>query len=428
MVFYYIIFVIFICFLIFYSIKLKKPKDDKDFFYNSYSLKAKNIFFTFSASWIGASSLILLTEEASARGWFSFFIIPLPTLLSLCILYFLRKKIIFDENFSIEKIIEKKYGRKFAIFSSFIFLWYLILLTSSQMVALGKVGESFLKIDYGIFLIFSSLVIILYSSLRGFKAVVFTDKYQLILVFAGIAFVLIFSIINGKINFGEIQILKTGFSFELLLITFSFSLAWSVSPVSFQRVKSSQDESEARKGIIISIIFLFVFFCILILLGISYRESIIDSNFPALVRMMVFLLLLGALFSTIDTMINSATLSFFYLNRKNNILSSFLVGLMSILIAIKIPSILITIGLSSEIIAEAIFIPVILCLIAPKFNYKLSGSLIMIIGTIFSLLSFSKKIFDFEFYYNWPNSVVLTFPLLLMVFMISFFIENRVKK
>ncbi len=421
---YEILFFLFLLVILYISFRNKKPLGFDAYFFDNYSLNYKDIFYTFSASWIGAASIILLSEKAALIGINSFFIIPLPTILSLFALFLLRKKILENKSKTIEQIIEEHYGKRFAIITSFIFLWYLILLTSSQMVALGKVGENFLNIDYEVFLVFSSFIIIIYSSLRGYKAVVNTDKFQLFFIIIGILMIFIFSLFKNP-SPNIINLKLSSFSPELILITISFTFAWTVSPVSIQRVKSGKDNSSVLKGILFSSVFLLLFFLIIIYIGIGFGNEITKIKFPQPLRVILFIVLISALFSTIDTMLNSSTMSFYYLTGKNMIIGSFLIGILSIIISLKIPSIIKTLGLSSEILTEALFLPIIYSLLKPNHKNKYSGRIIIIIGIATSLLSFANEIFGFRTFLLWPKSILFSLPLLIIVFMISLILEER---
>jgi len=423
-VLYWIIFCLFIIFILYISFSVKKPITDNDYFFNNFSLDYKDIFYTFSASWIGAASIILLSEKAALIGINSFFIIPLPTILSLSILFLLRKKILTNENKTLEKIIEKHYGKDFGILSSLIFLWYLILLTSSQMVALGFVGKTFLHLDYRIFIILSSFIIVVYSSLRGYKAVINTDKFQLIIIGAGILILFIFFLFQeGKPVINNLKFHT--FSPELLLITLSFTFAWVVSPVSIQRVKSANSPKSVSKGILLSLIFLSVFFLIIICIGVISGESIIKTGLPELIGVILFILLISALFSTIDTMVNSSAMSFYYLTNKSKIIGSFIMGILSVIISLKIPSILKTLGLSSEILTEALFLPVVYSLLKPNHNKRFSGKIVIVIGIILSFLSFGNELFGVRTNFLWPRSLIISLPLLFIIFMVSLMVEGK---
>ena len=423
---YWILFFLFIIFILYISFSVKKPKTYNDYFFNNFSLNYKDIFYTFSASWIGAASIILLSEKAATIGIYSFFIIPLPTILSLFILFLLKKRIINNKNKTLEQIIEKHYGKNFGRLSSLIFLWYLILLTSSQMVALGLTGNIFLQIDYHVFIIISSFIIIVYSSLRGYKAVINTDKFQLIIIAVGILIVFIFILFQeGKPVIDNLK--SNSFSPELLLITLSFTFAWVVSPVSIQRVKSANSRKSVSKGILLSLIFLSVFFLIIIYMGILSGKSIIKIGFPKTIGAILFVVLISALFSTIDTMINSSAMSFYYLTKKSKITGSFLIGILSVTISLKIPSIIKTLGLSSEILTEALFLPIIYSLLNHNHNNKYSGRIIIILGIILSFISFGNELFGINTGFLWPRSLIISIPLLFIIFMVSLMIEGKKK-
>jgi len=424
---YWVLFAIFSLLFVYLGSRGKKPLSSEEYFYSGYKLKAKELFFTFSASWIGGATLILLSEKASKIGILSLFIIPIPTIITLLLLFLLKEKIKGKNFFSIEGLISKNYGRFFGTFSSFVFLWYLVLLGASQLVALGKVGESFLKTDYSIFVLISASFIIFYSSLRGFGAIVRTDKIQLYIIFFGIL-ALLFFIIFKENSAPQPKISESGkFIFELILVTLSFSLAWTVSPVSIQRIKATLNEKEIGKGLFFTAIFLSIFFLTIVYFGIKTGKGIVDFDYPHFLKVLIFLMLLSALFSTYDTVLNSAAISFNYLTGVKGFYSTVFIGFFSIIVALKIPSILRTLGLSSEIITESLFIPIIYLFVKRENQpaVKIGGWIVMIFGAFFSVFSFSSEIFNLKVGFKWPSSLVYSLPLLFLIFVLSFFAGRK---
>ncbi len=420
--FYWLLVISYGIFLVFLSFGIRKPEDSRKYFYLNFLLNGKNLFFTFSASWLGGASLILLSEKAANLGIYSIFIIPLPTILTLILLYLIAGKIKKYDFFYTEEIISKDYGEKFGKFSSFVFIWYLILLGSSQLVALGKVGQSFFKANYPLFIIISAILVIFYSSLKGFGAVVKTDKIQLYLITIGIVFIFILSLKRG--NFILSDLVDKEFSPSLILITISFTLAWTVSPISIQRIKATKSMKEIKRGILLSIIFLTFAFFLIIGFGIVCQKGILDIKYSPLSQSIIFILLISALFSTYDTVLNSAAISLKYLTNLSGFSSTILVGVISIIISLKIPSIIKTLGLSSEIIAESLFIPVIFSLISKKKN-RIGGRIVILLGFLLSLLSFSTEIFSINIPFRWPYSILFSLPLLILIFMLSFLLGRE---
>ncbi len=420
--FYWLLVILYGIFLIFLSFGIRKPKDSREYFYLNFLLGGRELFYTFSASWLGGASLILLSEKAANLGIYSIFIIPLPTVLTLVLLYFIAGKIKEYDFFYTEEIISKDYGEKFGKFSSFIFIWYLILLGSSQLVALGKVGQSFFRANYALFIIISAILVIFYSSLKGFGAVVKTDKIQLFLIIIGIVFIFILSVKRG--NFVLSDLIDKEFSPSLILITISFTLAWTVSPISVQRIKASRNMKEIKRGILLSIVFLTFAFFLIIGFGIICQKGILDMEYFTFSKSVIFILLISTLFSTYDTVLNSAAISLKYLTKMSGFSSTILVGFISIIISLKIPSIIKTLGLSSEIIAESLFIPILFSLISKKKN-RIGGRIVIILGFLLSLLSFSTEIFSINISFRWPFSILLSLPLLILIFMLSFLLERE---
>jgi hypothetical protein len=126
-------------------------------------------------------------------------------------------------------------------------------------------------------------------------------------------------------------------------------------------------------------------------------------------------------------MINSSAMSFYYLTKKSKITGSFLIGILSVTISLKIPSIIKTLGLSSEILTEALFLPIIYSLLNHNHNNKYSGRIIIILGIILSFISFGNELFGINTGFLWPRSLIISIPLLFIIFMVSLMIEGKKK-
>ncbi|MFC2166266.1 sodium:solute symporter, partial [Acidobacteriota bacterium] len=250
----------------------------EDFFLASRSLPAFLVFLSLAASWLGATSTLVSLDEAYAKGISSFWVMGVPSVLTaLIFVAFLARPIRKLPIVTLPDLFEMRYGRTVRHMTSILIVWYMVLLASSQMVAIGNFLKSLLGTSYFAGLLLGTAVVLIYSVAGGFFSVVITDGFQFFLLAVGLIALLFF--LMGISSFSEIsasvdQLGKSGyfdflFDFERnVLIAISFTLAWIISPIVWQRIHASRSERDARLGLFSSGIAFVLFFGGIVLIGI----------------------------------------------------------------------------------------------------------------------------------------------------------------
>jgi len=404
------------------SIFRKKVKSPDDFFFASRQLRAPEIAFSLSASWIGATSILVTTDEASRQGLASLWLVGIPAWLTVMLMaLILAGAVRRREGFALQDLLQARYGTLMRRLAGFIIFWYLILLAASQLVALGSFLQIFLEKNYLFSLILGLLAIIIYTSLGGLISVVTNDLFQGGMLLAGI--ILLFFWLLFRVNqveasapleiaslpfFGLFSNLKTNG-----LAALSFTLAWLISPIAWQRVQAARTSAEARKGLLLTSAIFALIYPLISFIGLlgQVLASPASPEQPLLARLIskgplaswlkpfLFITIVAAILSTLDTAINSCCL---FLSReiagrslKENSarqlrlsrLANVTIGFLAFLVASRFRSILQTIGLASEIMAEGLFIPV-MAMFLLRSRFELAGLLSLISGASFACLSF----------------------------------------
>lgn len=439
----------------------RRMKSLEDFFLASRKLSSTLVYVSLTASWLGATSILITIDEAYKQGVSSFWIIGVPAVLTgLGFAIFLVKPIRKLPITTLPDLVEMRYGRLVRHMASVLIVWYMILLASSQMVAIGNFLKSFLGASYFYSLVLGSAVVFVYSIFGGYFSIVVTDGFQFFLVSGGILG-LFFFLIDGS-SFKSLYYLASQVGRESyfnifydfkknILIVFSFILAWTISPIVWQRIQSARTERAARSGLFAAAGTFFLLYWSLVFIGMlslsiftsnSSEESIlaalISTHVNRFFSLLLFIAVVAAIMSTMDTAINTGALSltrdvFQQLvpkGRLENIittsrLSTLLVGIMAFIIAAKLQSILKTLGLASEIMAEGLFVPGI-AMIYLKKKYPMAGFLSLGLGGGYSVVGFLCSI---EFIHlkwpEWPFSVPYGLLLSLMGFILGMVIDNR---
>ena len=168
---------------------------------------------------------------------------------------------------------------------------------------------------------------------------------------------------------------------------------------------------------------------------------LIQSHVGKFLGGILFLAIVAAIMSTMDTAINTGALSltkdiyqqFVPFTRQKNVvlisrLSTFILGIFAFLIATRLQSILKTLGLASEVMAEGMFVPGV-AMIFLRNKYPTAGMLSLTVGSGYAILGFLNGIglvhLDWP---AWPFSVPYGVSLSLLGFIFGFLIDRNKRK
>jgi SSS family solute:Na+ symporter len=382
-----------------------------------------------------------------------------PAILTVLLLAFLLTRPIRRLPIvSLPDLVEMRYGRTVRHLSSVLIIWYMAVLAASQMVAIGTFLKSFLGIPYFWSLVVGTSVVLAYSIFGGFLSVAVTDSLQFILLVAGVFGLFFFLSGSSSVKAASFYASELGkphyfnifFNFkENLLIVLSFTLAWTISPIAWQRIQAARSDRSARQGLFAASGTFFILYWIVVFIGIlslplffsqgfdgPLLSEIISSKTGALLGGILFVAVVAAVMSTMDTAINTGALSltrdvfqqmFPRRNGKEIVLvgrlSTFFIGGVAFFVAIKFQSILKTLGLASEIMAEGLFIPGIAMVFLRK-RLPLAGFLSLLLGGGYSVVGFLCELNLLPLSWpSWPYSVPYGLGLSLAGFLIGFGLE-----
>jgi SSS family solute:Na+ symporter len=419
----------------------RKIKSLEDFFLASRNLSYLLVYSSLVASWFGATSVLVSTDEAYNQGMSAFWVMGVPAVLTVLVFgLFLVHPIRRLPMVSLPDLVELRYGTIVRQLASFLIIWYMVLLASSQMVAIGNFLKTILGTSYLLSLLIGTGVVLLYSALGGFFSVALTDGIQFFLLAAGMAGLFIFLLQGSSLR--EIFLLASqarrpdyfNFFFDMkrnILIVLSFTLAWTISPIVWQRIQAARKEKEARTALFSASATFFLLYGILVFTGMlalplffSSRlqgpllSEIISSRAGMLLSCLLFVAVVAAVMSTMDTAINTGALSLtrdvyqqvFPASSQREVIwasriSTLLVGGLALLIATRLQSILKMLGLASEIMAEGLFIPGVAMLFLRK-RLPAAGLLSLLFGGGYALFGFLCQVRLLPIrWIPWPYSV-----------------------
>ena len=243
-----------VCLIIYFAVlltlSLRKPKKEKeseeDFFLAGRSFSHWALSITFVASWFGGSSAVVSIDQAFEQGISAWWIIGSPSVLAAIVLVLFAKLIRNVGSISQRHIMEKRYGKTAGVLVSIIVIWYMITFAASQTVSLGKFFSSMFGTTYFTAILIGIVIVAIYSSIGGFRAVVITDNIQFYSFVLGLIILMVVAVshADGFSNIFAIKDMpgrenhldffanfKTNFFYML-----SFGLAWIISADAWQRL------------------------------------------------------------------------------------------------------------------------------------------------------------------------------------------------
>ena len=421
----------------------RRMSGTQDFFLASRSLSGWLVFLSLTASWFGATSILVTMDEAYRAGVNAFWLVGVPAVATVLLLaFFLAGPIRRLDAPTLPALVEARYGKTVRHAASILLLWYMIVLASSQMVALGRFLEPFLGLSYSWSLGLGTAVVLVYLLSGGLFSVVATDVLQCVLLAAGMAGLAIH--LFRLTSFRAVAVAarlagKTGY-FHFFedgqrngLIALSFVLAWTISPIAWQRIQAAGSIDKARRGLLAAAGAFIVLYGLVVssgLFSLAYFSGrslthpliseIIASRAGILGGGILFVAVVAAILSTMDTALNTGAQTLtqdvyceIFLRAKANArlgvrmgrLATLVVALAAFGIATRLPSVLQTLGLASEILAEGLFVPGMAMFIFKK-RRPWAGGLSLALGGGFALAAFlsALKIVPLDLP-AWPYSV-----------------------
>ncbi len=411
-----------------------------DFWTAGRSLNGFSVGLSISAGFMSVSwSCVYAVQLFYWYGIGALWLITIPWIISLSGIYYLSKKYHNLDSFSQPEMLEKRFDKKVKRIVALALTFVFMVWAGAEIYVAGTLLAPGLNIstEWVIFII--SLVVGIYGTMGGFRAVVMTDKLQFFIVaiyiflMAALAYIglnnsdtsnMTIVIKGAKSNSAWYDLLSPGLTI-IVLTLIAYLPGWIFETDLWLRVQAAKDEKAARKGVIIAginsslfvgILPMFIGISALIIFpmeGTNFPREIGtegDAIFSALVLkfapewlQVVFSVgLVAAAMSTIDTCINVMALSIGYdiaeiQNRKNSNIKSKIITIISVimafLFALNTDSLWDIFYLSSGILTTAVAFPVAAVFIKRVKTYGVFWSSVFgLAGTIVFYFLESKNI------------------------------------
>lgn len=411
----FILLILYFAVLLLIVFKEKKNTNTFDYFFAGRKLPFWALSITFIASWWGAGSAIETADSAYNEGMAAFWIYGMPVLASTFIMIlgssFIRRLGFLTQG----QIMDTRYSPLAAKMLAFMILIFMTLNAATQMVGIGSVFSAYLGLDYTTAVLCGTLIVIIYSVFGGFKGVVITDIVQFVLLFISALIVLAAAVYysGGYENIayaaaekGYIDYFSFTKGFETnFVFVITFGLSWVIQANVWQRITAAKNHKDASKMAVMSFFIYIPLYLIVVFTGMASLAifdtmpnggviaAIVTNYMPPILGAFVFLGLSAAVMSTMDSLINTGAMTIGMDLAPKNIdektrlkisrISTLIISIIAVFIAIKIRSILKLSFTASDVITSGVFVPLIMGFFWKRGNsYGALAS--MIFGIIFA--------------------------------------------
>ncbi len=391
--------------------------------------------FTITASLIGGNMIINYTGFVYTYGfaimWGIFgliasFFLTIPMARKLKEISNKYKFYTMSDYFSV------RYGLKTGLIATIVIIIWFLLVVIVQFIAGARIISAISPVNYIIAVLLMGFIVLIYSLMGGFRAVVRTDIFQY-LVFGILLLVIAFSVSQGRIlefsSFFAVEEAGIGtiIAFFIIGATFIFT-----APEVWQRIYAGRDQKAVKKSLIISATLIFIALFSIGVLGLAARSSFVDvlpeeaaimglkQLLPPGLLAVGLVLFFAVIMSTIDTSLFILANNFSkdiwlnFIDKKANFLKLTRIGLIiftfiSVLVALFYKNIL-AIALSFLSIGLS-FAPVVI----GSFYFKLKPGAIKL-ALIMALISVLMLLF---LGYIKPETSIISLPVSLVFLLIG---------
>ena len=354
----------------------KGMKSLQDFSVSHRSYTSFVIFATLSASFVGGGFSIGNAEKVFRLGIANIVVLWGFSLKEILVARFIAPKMDnFPNVISAGDIMELGYGKPAKVITGFFSIFLCAGIVGAQVGAMGLICKEFVGIEPIWGILIGCGIVIAYSTIGGMRAVILTDLIQFCVLAIGLPAALIFGIIKlGGISAIREAVPAGHFSVPadtmtigaFLSLFFTFLLGETLVPPYVQRLLIGKDAGHTARGTMLSGIFSIPFFVITGAIGLLAlaMDSAINPNqampfvirtvLPVGIRGIVIAGVISIVMSSADSFLNGAATG--CINdivkplRKNPLserhelllakLTNCFVGVLAVIFAIKISSIL----------------------------------------------------------------------------------------
>lgn len=397
----------------------RNSQSSEDYFLASRQLPPWLLAVTFIASWWGGGSAIDLVDHAHGHGLSSFWVYGVPVLIATSLMFVFAKAIRKVGAISQPQLMMQRYNSRVSNILTLFIIIFMVIGSSIQIIVVGKFFQSFFGISYATGAIIGTAIVLTYSLFGGFKGVVLTDFLQFVFfLFTGLfLFYKAYTLSGGMAAVEQVaeargQVGYTSFFIDIsnnLAYVITFGTSWMIQANVWQRISAAKKVSDARRMMAVSFLVFIPLYLMVTYTGmfssVSYDVVPEGGIVPDMVKQisnpvlgaLVFVGLCAAIMSTMDSLINTGAMSLTVDVYKRYIkpeaspqqnvrvgrISTFVVGMLALFIALRIQSVLTIAWIGSDFMTNGAFVPLVLGFLWARGTSQ--GAVVsMIFGFVFS--------------------------------------------
>jgi len=360
------------------------------------------------ATILGGSAILGTIGLSESQSWASAWYI-LAASLGLFGLLPIVKKVYSQGKFTLPELIGQYYGESARKVTSLIIPIAWLGIVAAQIIAGAQILVSFFNLTYSSGVMLTGIIFIIYTYIGGQVSVMKTDLFQSFFILGGViltAFLIPAHQLQTLPKFNSVFPFNNHLSpFDLFILILTFSSTFVVGPDIYSRVFCAKDSKTAFRSVLVVALILIPFGFVLSYIGIyaamlnhgaensSALVNLANLYLPEWATGMLVAAVISAVLSTAATTLLTASMILSELFHKDiNNPKSFrqtklflvLVGALSILISLKVTSIVSSLLLALSFYSGAFIIPMVAALFNLPFN-KRFGIAAMLCGGILAL-------------------------------------------
>ena len=307
-----------VVFIGFRAIKKNKSGTD-DFILASRTLTLPMFVATLVSTWYGG--ILGVGEYSYKYGISNWIVFGVPYyIFALVFALFLAKKVRATNLCTIPDRLEQSYDKRTAIAGGI--LTFFLVTPAAYVLMLGILAQLIFGINLTICVIVTTFLTIVYLYKGGFRSDIWANAFEFVMMFLGFALIIVFS----YSKFGGLDFIRMhapplhltwhgGKNIGFITIWFFIALWTLVDPAFHQRCYAAKNGATARRGILISIVFWFLFDFMTSMAGLYARASLpslsqpmysypllAEETLPVIAKGMFYIGMLATIMSTLSSL------------------------------------------------------------------------------------------------------------------------------
>src|SRR3989339_1238773 len=269
-----IFFLIYIAIVVVIGIVSSRKETEEDFMIAERKVEGVQVAATMSAAFFDGAFLAIYIAYVYQYGFSAIWLfigLALGLLLLKKYAWKIKQKADELKVYSMPEYFFRILGKKNGLMFSFFLVLQFFLLLIVNLIISGKVLAAIFPIPYFLAVIIGGLIVLTYLLLAGFKAVIRTDFFQMIVMF-------VMSLSVGAFLFGKTTIPVSEFNLGTMglgniigfLILTGFGIM--VAPDLWQRIFATKDERNLKRGLGYSAVILLVLGIVISVVGLATKQ------------------------------------------------------------------------------------------------------------------------------------------------------------